>query len=112
MEAVIKYGITWFHIQHLQIVECMKSKELRTWELMKVENRHIRYILSQIPQNQPFRRHGSIVEGFGLLARKILSNGGLAEFITKFKILDERDDSSDFKLENGRDIWSFCFMSN
>lgn len=111
-EAVIKYGITWFYIQHMQIVERLKSKELRTWELMKVENRHIRYILSQIPQNQPFRRHVPIVEGFGLLARKIQSDGGLAEFTTKFKTLDERNDSSDFKLDDGRDIWSFCFMSN
>ena len=48
-EAVLKHGLTGSQIRHMQEVVRTKSKELSTWELMKVQNRHLRYILSQNP---------------------------------------------------------------
>ncbi|QBM89448.1 hypothetical protein METSCH_D05200 [Metschnikowia aff. pulcherrima] len=109
--AVLDFGVTWFQIHQMQ-TKLRESDHMGPCELLKIKDRHLRYIMRESSLNQPFSST-PVVTRFDILANVIQSSGGFAEYSTKFRCLpgNRNHGSEDLNNSKNREVWSFCFMS-
>ncbi|KAM9915069.1 hypothetical protein OXX69_000036 [Metschnikowia pulcherrima] len=109
--AVSDFGVTWFQIHQMQ-TKLRESDHMGPCELLKIKDRHLRYIMRESSSNQPFTST-PVVTSFDILANVIRSSGGFAEYSTKFRCLPGNGNhgSEDLNNSKNREVWSFCFMS-